>query len=159
MHVTDQVDFRILKELQRDARISNHDLAKKVGLSPSPCWRRVRRLEEAGVIRTYAALVEPESVGLTITAYAHVHLENHHGETVHEFDEAIRNRPEILECCSMSGDYDYLLKVMVSSIKAYEEFQRTFLTQIAAIRSVSTSFVLDHKKQTTELPLGQEKRL
>lgn len=154
MQVTDAVDFKILRELQRDARISNHDLAKRVGLSPSPCWRRVRRLEEAGVIRSYAALLDPESVGLQLVAYAQVHLENHHSETVRQFDEAIQSRPEILECCAMSGDYDYLLKVVVSNIKAYEEFQRTCLTQIPAIRSVSTGFVLKHKKQTTELPIS-----
>lgn len=150
----DPIDFRILRELQRDARISNHDLAKRVGLSPSPCWRRVKRLEETGVIASYAALLDPEKVGLQLMAYAQVHLENHHHETVRQFDEAIESRPEILECCSMSGDYDYLLKVVVGSIKAYEEFQRSFLSQIPAVRSVSTSFVLKHKKQTTELPLA-----
>jgi DNA-binding Lrp family transcriptional regulator len=154
MQISDSIDFKILRELQRDARVSNHDLAKRVGLSPSPCWRRVKRLEETGVIQGYAALLDPESVGLNLVAYAQVHLENHHGETVREFDEAVESRPEILECCSMSGDYDYLLKVVVANIKAYEEFQRTFLTQIRAIRSVSTSFVLKHKKQTTELPLA-----
>jgi DNA-binding Lrp family transcriptional regulator len=106
------------------------------------------------VIASYAALLDPEKVGLQLMAYAQIHLENHHHDTVRQFDEAIESRPEILECCSMSGEYDYLLKVVVSNIKAYEEFQRTFLSQIPAVRSVSTSFVLKHKKQTTELPLA-----
>lgn len=153
MTALDAMDIKILSELQQNARISNHDLADAVGLSPSPCWRRVRRLEESGAVERYAALLKPEAVGLHITAYAHVMLENHHSETVKVFDEAIATQSAVLECCSTSGEYDYLLKVVAPSMSAYEAFLSSVLLQISAVRSVSTSFVLKQKKATTMLPL------
>ncbi len=153
MSAIDAMDVKILAELQMNGRISNHDLADKVGLSPSPCWRRVRRLEEDGIIQRYTALLQPDAVGLHITAYAHVMLENHHGETVEAFDQAIEAAAPVLECCSTSGEYDYLLKVTAPSMSAYENFLSTVLLQIPAVRSVSTSFVLKQKKNTTTLPL------
>src|ERR1044071_4537165 len=99
----DRVDRRILDELQGDARVSNQELAKRVGLSPAPCWRRLRRLEEEGVISGYATLLNGPAVGLPILAYTLVSLENHHPETIREFDQLVKDRPEILECHSMSG--------------------------------------------------------
>lgn len=150
----DGMDIKILAVLQANARISNHDLAERVGLSPSPCWRRVKRLEEEGIIDRYAALLKPEAVGLHITAYAHVMLENHHSETVQAFDAAIATQENVLECCSTSGGYDYLLKVIAPSMAAYEKFLSTFLLVLPPVRSVSTSFVLKQKKSTTMLPLG-----
>ena len=153
MTVIDAMDVRILQEIQDNARISNHDLAERVGLSPSPCWRRMRRLEEDGVVERYAALLNPEAVGLHITAYAHVMLENHHAETVRLFDDMIGSQPAVLECCSTSGEYDYLLKVVAPSMKAYEAFLSNVLMQTPSVRSVSTSFVLKQKKATTNLPL------
>src|SRR5437868_14457184 len=94
----DRVDRRILDELQGDARISNQELAKKVGLSPAPCWRRLRRLEEEGFISGYVTLLSSSAIGLPILAYALVSLENHHPETVKQFDRLIQDRPEVLEC-------------------------------------------------------------
>lgn len=150
----DAVDVRILAEIQKNARISNHDLAEKIGLSPSPCWRRMRRLEDKGVISRYAALLSPEAVGLHITAYAHVMLENHHAETVSIFDALVEGQDAVLECCSTSGEYDYLLKVIAPSMAGYETFLSGVLLQCPAVRSVSTSFVLKQKKATTSLPLS-----
>lgn len=154
MPALDPMDVKILNELQRQARISNHDLADRVGLSPSPCWRRVKRLEEDGIIERYAALLKPEAVGLHIGAYAHVMLENHHAETVKAFDDAIATQDHVLECCSTSGEFDYLLKVIAPSMAAYEAFLSNFLLQLPAVRSVSTSFILKQKKSTTILPLS-----
>jgi DNA-binding Lrp family transcriptional regulator len=149
----DRVDRRILDTLQADARISNQELAKKVGLSPAPCWRRLRRLEDEGFIAGYATLLNGSTIGLPILAYALVTLENHHPETVRQFDRLIQDRPEVLECHSMSGANDYLLRIVAASMEAYEHFLSTQLLQAAAVRSVNTSFVLRTKKSTTRLPV------
>jgi DNA-binding Lrp family transcriptional regulator len=149
----DRGDRRILDALQGDARISNQELAKKVGLSPAPCWRRLRRLEEEGFIAGYATLLKPAAIGLPILAYALVTLENHHPETVRQFDRLIQDRPEVLECHSMSGANDYLLRIVAASMEAYEHFLSTQLLQASAVRSVNTSFVLRTKKSTTRLPV------
>jgi DNA-binding Lrp family transcriptional regulator len=149
----DRVDRRILDTLQVDARISNQELAKSIGLSPAPCWRRLRRLEEEGFITGYATLLNGSAIGLPILAYALVTLENHHPETVRQFDRLIQDRPEVLECHSMSGAHDYLLRIVAASMEAYEHFLSTQLLQLSAVRSVNTSFVLRTKKYTTKLPV------
>ena len=149
----DRLDRRILDELQADARISNQELAKRVGLSPAPCWRRLRRLEKDGLIAGHVTLLAAAAIGLPITAYAMVSLENHHPESVKQFDQMIADRPEVLECHSMSGPNDYLLRIVASSIEAYEHFMSTQLLRVAAVRSVNTSFVLKTKKSTTRLPV------
>ena len=149
----DRVDRRILDTLQADARISNQELAKRVGLSPAPCWRRLRRLEEEGFISGYATLLEASTIGLPILAYALVTLDNHHADTVRQFDRLIQDRPEVLECHSMSGPNDYLLRIVAASMEAYEHFLSTQVLQLAAVRSVNTSFVLRTKKSTTRLPV------
>ena len=149
----DRVDRRILDALQADARISNQELAKKVGLSPAPCWRRLRRLEEEGFISGYATLLNGSAIGLPIVAYALVTLDNHHADTVKQFDRLIQDRPEVLECHSMSGPNDYLLRIVAASMEAYEHFLSTQVLQLAAVRSVNTSFVLRTKKSTTRLPV------
>jgi DNA-binding Lrp family transcriptional regulator len=149
----DRVDRRILDTLQADARISKQELAKRVGLSPAPCWRRLRRLEEDGFISGYATLLNGSAIGLPILAYALVTLENHHPETVRQFDRLVQDRPEVLECHSMSGTNDYLLRIVAASMEAYEHFLSTQLLQLSAVRSVNTSFVLRTKKSTTRLPV------
>ncbi|MBV8852673.1 MAG: Lrp/AsnC family transcriptional regulator [Sinobacteraceae bacterium] len=154
MRKLDRLDRRILDELQSDARIANQELAKRVGLSPAPCWRRLRRLEQEGFIAGYATLLHAPSVGLPILAYALVSLENHHPETVREFDALIKERPEVLECHSMSGPNDYLLKIVAASMEAYEHFMSARVLQARAVRSVNTSFVLRTKKLTTRLPVA-----
>lgn len=153
----DPMDVKILTELQNNARISNHDLAQRVGLSPSPCWRRVRRLEEDGVISRYATLLAGEAVGLHLTAFAHVSLENHQAETVDRFNAAIQQEDAVLECFSTSGEYDYLIRVIAPSMADYEAFLSGVLMQISAVRSVNTSFVLKCNKSTTNLPINAQK--
>ena len=150
----DRLDRRILEALQLEARITNQELAKRVGLSPAPCWRRLKRLESEGVIAGYATILSAPSIGLPIQAYAQVSLENHHTDTVAAFDQLVRERPEVLECHSMSGTNDYLLRIVAASMEAYERFLSTHLLQLASVRSVNTSFVLRTKKFTTQLPLG-----
>jgi DNA-binding Lrp family transcriptional regulator len=149
----DRVDRRILDTLQADARISNQELAKRVGLSPAPCWRRLRRLEEEGFIAGYATLLNGSAIGLPILAYALVTLDNHHTETVQQFDRLVEDRPEVLECHAMSGPNDFLLRIVAASMEAYEHFLSTQILQLAAVRSVNTSFVLRTKKTTTRLPV------
>lgn len=149
----DRFDIAILKELQVNGRISNRDLSEKVGLSPAPCWRRLKSLEEQEIISAFAALLDPEKLGLSVTAFAHISLENHHADTVNEFDQAIQKADEVLECYMTSGEYDYMLKVMASDMAAYEDFLSNVLMQIDSVRNVSTSFAMRHKKLTTALPL------
>lgn len=153
MSELDKKDRQILHQLQREGRQSNHELARRVDLSPSPCWRRVRQLEDDGVIAAYVALLDPRTVGLPVLAYAHVSLENHHAETVQSFDALINELPEVLECCAMSGEYDYLLKVRTSSMETYEHFLRSGLLRHPGVRAVNTSFVLSQRKFTTALPI------
>jgi DNA-binding Lrp family transcriptional regulator len=152
----DRLDRRILDELQADARISNQELAKRVGLSPAPCWRRLRRLERDGFIAGFVTLLNASAIGLPIVAYAQVSLENHHPESVRQFDQLVKDRPEVLESYSMSGTNDYLLRIVAASIEAYERFLSTHVLQIAAVRSVNTSFVLRTKKSTTHLPVLEQ---
>ena len=150
----DRLDRRILATLQLEARITNQELANRVGLSPAPCWRRLKRMESEGIIAGYATLLSAPAIGLTIQAYAMVSLENHHADTVAAFDRLVRDRAEVLECHSMSGTNDYLLRIVAASMEAYEHFLSTHLLQLAAVRSVNTSFVLRTKKFTTQLPLA-----
>ena len=150
----DRYDLAILRELQANGRISNRDLAVRVGLSPAPCWRRARALEQQGIISGYAALLDKKKVGLSIVAYAHISLENHQADTVKGLDQAIQAADEVLECYMTSGEYDYMLKVVVADMAAYERFFSEVLMQIPAIRNVNSSFVLRHNKLTTTLPLS-----
>ena len=150
----DRVDRRILDALQGDARISNQELAKRVGLSPAPCWRRLRRLEEEGFIAGLCDAAErigdracqswrtPWCRWRTIIPKRSA-----------QFDHLVKDRPEVLECHSMSGPNDYLLRIVAASMEAYEHFLSTHMLQINAVRSVNTSFVLRTKKYTTRLPV------
>jgi len=149
----DATDARILSEMQQDGRLTNQDLAARIGLSAAPCWRRLKRLEEAGILQRYVGLLDPEALGLTITVFASVSLENHHADTVQLFDELVRDSDEVLECYSMSGQSDYLVKVVARNMTDYEEFLSQRLMVCPAVRAVNTSFVLKRKKYTTALPL------
>jgi DNA-binding Lrp family transcriptional regulator len=150
----DQTDRRILSELQKNGRLSSQALAERVGLSATPCWRRVRRLVKNGVIARYVAILDPERVGLHVTAYAQVSLEDHHPDSVAEFDRMVKDLPEILECHAMSGQHDYQLKVACESIGAYDQLLSNHILRVKAVHTVNTSFVLRTNKSTTELPLG-----
>jgi Lrp/AsnC family leucine-responsive transcriptional regulator len=148
----DDIDRRILLELQRDGRMSNQDLADRVGLSPSPCLRRVRLLEEAGVIAGYRAVVDQEAVGLPITAFVRITLESHGQDVVERVEEQIRQTAEIVEAYLLAGDQDYLLKVTIDSFSSYETFVRTRLRTVPGLSSIETTFAFGVTKQVSPLP-------
>lgn len=149
----DRIDFRILAALQTNGRLSSQALAEQVGLSTSPCWRRLRKLEQDGVIAANVAILDPEKLGLEVMAIANVSLEDHHPDSVAEFDRMVADRPEILECYAMSGQHDYLLKCICESIAAYDDLLARHLLQCKAVHTVNTSFVMRRTKATTALPL------
>jgi Lrp/AsnC family transcriptional regulator, leucine-responsive regulatory protein len=155
----DRTDLRILDALQRDGRLSNQELAERVALSPSPCLRRVRRLEETGVIRRYVALLEPRAVGLGVVAYANVKLEKRapsRGMRIpyDEFRDAVLDWPEVVACYAMTGDVDYLLRVHVGTLEDFSRFVQAKLLRHPGVLDVRTGFALDVIKDTTALPLA-----
>lgn len=150
----DAIDRRILSRLQRDATIQNQQLAADVGLSPSPCHRRVRALQDAGVIRGYVALLDGASIGAGFLAYVEVRLERQAVEFSERFEKAVLTRAEILECVRVTGDYDYLLKVATRDIEAFHRFLVDVLTRIKGIANTRTSIALNRVKETTALPIG-----
>ena len=151
----DRYDQAILTAIQKDGRLSNQDLAKAVGLSTAPCWRRVKRLEEEGYIDSYTALINPKKMGLHVVAFAEVSLDNHHLDTLNAFNEIIQSCPEIQECHYVTGGCDYLLKIVSKDMEAYEQLLSNKLLKIPCIRSVSTMFSLKTSKLTRELPINQ----
>ena len=150
----DEIDRRILEVIQEEARISNADLAGRVGLSPSPCWRRMRALEDAKVIRRYVTLVDAEAIGLPINVFAMVTLEKQVERALERFEHAVAERPEVMECYLMTGEFDYLLRVVVPSLGAYERFLMDHLTRIEGIASIKSSFALKQVRYKTALPLA-----
>jgi DNA-binding Lrp family transcriptional regulator len=149
----DKIDSRILEIIQEEARISNTDLADRVGLSPSPCWRRVRTLEADGVIERYVTLVNAKSVGLPINVFATVTLEKQIEPALEAFEKAVTQRPEVMECNLMTGEFDYLLRVVVPDLGAYERFLMDHLTRIKGIASIKSSFSLKQVCYKTALPI------
>ena len=149
----DKFDIRILDELQRDCRLSSRALAERVGLSPSPCWRRVKNLEKMGAIQANVAILNPLVIGLRITALANVNLENHNPDSVAEFGSVVKSRPEILECWKTSGEHDFILKIVCESIETYDDLLNKHIMQCRAVHQVNSSIVLRSTKHTTALPL------
>ncbi|HEY7172437.1 MAG TPA: Lrp/AsnC family transcriptional regulator [Vicinamibacterales bacterium] len=154
----DDIDLKILEHLQQNARISNVDLAEQVGLSPAPCLRRVRALEEAGVIRRYLALVDQTALNIGVTVFVQVTLDLQVEGRLEIFEHAIMSRPEVLECYLMTGDADYLLRVVVPDVPAYERFLRDTLTRIESAAGIKSSFALKQVKYFTGLPLTYSRR-
>jgi len=161
----DAIDRRILETLQTDARVRNVELAGRVGLSPSPCLRRVGQLEKSGVIRAYVTLVDPEAVGLSVSIFVNVTLEKQIEPALDTFEKHIRARPEVMECYLMTGDADYLLRVVTSDLAAYERFLLEHLTRIPGVASIKSSFALKQVAYRTALPIaaagagaGEDKR-
>ncbi len=151
----DAIDRRILEHLQDNARISNVDLAARVGISASPCWRRVRELEESGVISNYVTLIDAASVGLMVSVFVNVSLERQVERELDVFQNAIRERPEVMECYLMTGEADFLLRVVVPDLMAYERFLMDHLTRVPGIASIKSSFALKQVKYRTALPLDR----
>lgn len=150
----DDIDRRILAELQRNGRISNAALAEAVNLSPSPCLRRVRALEERGIIRQYATLIDPAAVGLPLNVFVRVTLAQQIEHNLEIFEKTIRQRPEVMECYLMTGDSDYHLRVVVPDLPAYERFLMDHLTRIPGVANIRSSFALKQVSYRTALPLG-----
>ena len=150
----DAIDRKILTLLQENARLANVDLAESVGLSPSPCLRRVRELEESGVIRRYVTLLDPVPIGLPVSVFVNVTLERQVEHALEHFEAAILERPEVMECYLMTGDSDYLLRVVTADLAAYERFLMDHLTRVPGVASIKSSFALKQVKYRTALPLN-----
>ena len=149
----DEKDIQILSLLQSDGRITNADLAKQVNLSPPSTLQRVRALEKAGLIKGYATILDADRLGLKITALVMVTLSLHQERPIEQFRKAVQDIPEIMECYHVSGDFDFLLKILVKDIRAYEALIRERITRIKGIQQIKTSFVLGVSKHTSVIPL------
>lgn len=149
----DAIDRRILRLLQSDAKISNAELSRRVGLSASPCLARVRALERSGVISRHVTLLDPLKVGLGVSVFIQVSLEQQVERALSAFQAAISAYPEVMECYLMTGDADYLLRVVVADVPALERFILERLTKIRGVASIRSSFALKQVKYETALPL------
>jgi len=149
----DAKDRQIIRELQKDGRLTNQELAERVNLSPSPCLRRVRNLEAEGVIKGYTALVDQKAYGLPITVFIRIRLERHSEEVVKTFEAALGRIHEVLDCYLLAGGDDYLLRVIVASLEAFEDFIRRRIHAIPGIASIDTSFAYGVVKQTRVFPV------
>lgn len=149
----DQMMRRMLHELQKEARLSVQELSRRVGLSPTPCWRRLKEIEQAGYVRRYTALLDREALGLKECLLAHVTLLRHAETTVETFERAVLANPEVIECYSTTGDADYILKIVVPDMKAYDSFLHKRIFSIPGVANVRTAVVLREVKYDTLLPL------
>ena len=156
----DKTDLKILSILQANGRLTNQEVAEKVNLSPSPCLRRIRNLEESGVIRQYVALLDPDKIGLGLLAYVNVRLEKHSDSPAGssrspraDFAASVENWPEVVACYAMTGEMDYLLRVHVEDMEHFSQFMMETLLKHPAVLDVKSSFALQRIKDTTALPL------
>ncbi len=156
----DEIDSRILRELQFNARVSNADLASRVGLSASPCWTRVRTLERQGVIEKYVTVFDQAAFGLPDTVIIEVTLDRHDDDILKKFEAALERMPEVVEAYLMTGEYDFFIKVAVAGTEGYERFLREKLYKIPGIRHSRSSFTLRRLKQTyaVQPPVGRRER-
>ncbi|MEE1655789.1 Lrp/AsnC family transcriptional regulator [Microvirga sp. CF3062] len=154
----DAIDLRILGALQGDGRLSNQELADQVGLSPSPCLRRVRRLERDGFIRTYRAVLDRESVGLGLTVFVDIKVEKHSRENATALQEALAALPEVVACHMVSGSADFMAEIVVPNLKAYERLLTEKLLTLPMIGDIRSNFALTRVKSDTALPLTHLKR-
>lgn len=156
MKKLDRTDVAILNSMQENSRITNADLARSVNLSPTPCFNRVKAMEELGVIRKQVTLLEPAVLGLHVNVFIQVSLEKQVEDVLSVFEKAIGDRPEVMECYLMTGDADYLLRVLVPDIRALEHFILDHLTKIRGVSNIRSSFALKQVRYKTALPLPSE---
>ncbi len=149
----DKIDLKILRELQRDGRLTNQELAHRVGLTESPCLRRVRRLESEGVLSRYVAVVDQAAVGYPVSVFAQVKINSHETAILARFEKAVKEWPEVLECYLMTGPRDYILRVVVPDVSAYERFIKEKLTTLPNIAAIESSFALNQVKYEIAIPL------
>jgi len=154
MSEIDDIDRKIIAALQADGKVTVNELAEKVGLSASPCARRVRILEQAGVIKGYAAIIDQKKVGLPISAFASIKLERQREDALERFSKAVARWPEVVDCYLMTGQRDYLLRIVVRDLEAYEHFLNDKLTRLDGVASIETSFALKQVKRSEVLPIG-----
>ena len=152
----DKFDREILRVLQQDATVSMADLSQQVGLSHTPCWRRVKRMEADGIILGKVTLLNSKKLNLGVSVFIYVTLKNHDGDSLTDFETAVQNIDEIVECHTTSGEKDYLLKVIVESIEEYEFLLKTKLTHLPLVDHLSSTFALKQVKNTTELPIKRQ---
>lgn len=149
----DGIDRKILIALQSNPDSPIADIGAFVGLSQTPCWRRLKRMQDAGVIRQKVWLMDPMALGLSVNVFAEVRLKQHDEDTLEAFEQMTRDRPEIIECFSMSGDSDYLLRIVVDNVSGYEVFLKKVLLHLPGVGSINSRFALQTVKLTTDLPL------
>ena len=154
MAAMDSIDRKILGLLQENAAQPVADIARKVGLSVTPCWRRIQRLEETGVVRKRVALLNPQKIGVGMSVFVAVRTDQHNADWLANFADMISNMPEVVEFYRMSGEVDYLLRVVVADMAAYDRFYRTLITSVQ-LTDVSSSFAMEEIKYTTALPLDE----
>ncbi|MBM7142290.1 Lrp/AsnC family transcriptional regulator [Acinetobacter sp. 105-3] len=151
--ILDNIDRKILSLLQNDGKLQNNELAQMVGLSASPCLRRVKLLEDAGIIKKYVALLDAEKIGKGLTIFTRVWLLGQDIETVEKFSNIMRNHPQVVECHLMAGDCDFLLRVVSADLNEYRKFQIEYLTRTNGVQSIKTEIPMQNIKLTSELPL------
>lgn len=156
MRALDDIDRRILAALQQDGRMTTQELADRVGLSASPCARRVRLLEEAGIIKGYVAVLDQARVGLPISVFASVKLERQREEELDRFSDAVTRWPEVADCYLMTGQRDYLLRIVVPDLESYERFLKDKLTRLKGVAAIESSFALGQIKRSNALPIEVE---
>jgi DNA-binding Lrp family transcriptional regulator len=149
----DEIDRRLIRALQEDASLSQAALAERVGASPASCWRRIRALEQVGVLKETVRLVDPRKVGRGVSVIVQVRLKSHAGELKEAFETFLRERPEIMECHSMSGEWDYLMRIVVADVADYERFLSHELLNHPNVATSTSHFALSRVKYTTAVPI------
>jgi Lrp/AsnC family transcriptional regulator len=149
----DATDLAILRLIQADASLSLGDIAKEVGLTQTPCWKRIRRMEETGIITGRVTLVNAEKLGLGISVFVAIETGDHSGAWIESFAKTVTDMPEIVECWRLGGDVDYLLRVVVSDMPAYDGFYRKLTARVSSLRKVTSRFAMECVKSTTALPI------
>lgn len=157
MAVIDEIDKRILSELQEDASLSNLELSKRIGLSPSACLARTKNLSESGIIKKYTVLADEKKLGINVLAYALVDLAPLNRETIHSFLDEVKKYPQILECYTLTGSHDCLLKIVAKDMESYRDFIIDSLMQNSYISRIETNLVMGTEKRTTSIPLDDLK--
>jgi Lrp/AsnC family transcriptional regulator len=150
----DRLDLKLLDILQRQGALSVAEVAARAKISTTTCWRRIQQLEQTGVIKGRVALLDRAALGLDVTIFAHVKLANTGRDAIHEFEAAIRDRAEVLECFTLTGEWDFLLKIVTRNMKAYEAFYLDYLSRIPCVRAVNSSVAVTVIKESTALPLS-----
>ena len=151
----DDTDLRILDVLQREGALSAADVAARVGLSATTCWRRIQQLEQSGVVKARVAVLDRAALGLDCTIFAHVKLSTQGRDAIARFDAAVRDRPEVVDCYTVMGEWDFLLRIITRDIKEYEAFYLDYLSKIPEVQSINSAIAVTVVKESTVLPLGR----